>query len=140
MFELSLTMRAPRLNCVLINFNFSGIIAALNQLRFCVGFSTYCTAQFKHKLLIQTVMVERPSIYHICQLLFSFSLSLSLLLSISSSCSCSYNDPNKHLFCCRLFLLLFLLLHVDSIPGLQRLATPTSRRSSVCYIFCRFAY
>lgn len=71
-------MRAPRLNCVLINFNFSSIIAVLNQLRFCVGFSTYCTAQFKHKLLIQAVMVERPSIYHICQLLFSFSLSFSL--------------------------------------------------------------
>lgn len=95
-------MRAPRLNCVLINFNFSGIIAALNQLRFCVGFSTYCSAQFKHKLLNQTVMVQRPSIYHICQLVF-----LSPSLSISSSCSCSYNDPNKHLFCCRLFLLLF---------------------------------
>lgn len=31
-FELSLTMRAPRLSCVLINFNLSGIIAALNQL------------------------------------------------------------------------------------------------------------
>lgn len=101
-FELSLTMRAPRLTCVLINFNLSGIIAALNQL-----------FRWLFDLLFGSIQtqVANPTSYgsETIDLLYLpvgfFFLSLSAL--ISSSCSCSYNDPNKHLFCCRCFCFFF---------------------------------
>lgn len=63
-----------------------------------LGLSTYCWSQFKHKWLTPNQLWFKDH-----RFIIFLSLYISFFLSLLSSSSGSYNDPNKHLFCCRFF-------------------------------------